>query len=168
MDKQKKLDHVFLNMAKEVSTLSYCVRAKVGSLIVKNGNVISFGYNGTPYGSDNCCEEVQYMDVDAPMWLDQAIIEKKWPFEDIKGRYALVSKSEVLHAESNAILKAASMGFSTTGATIYSTLSPCKDCAKLILQAGIVRVMYLELFKRDFGSVEFLKQFIKVEKHDLQ
>ena len=168
MDKQQRLDRVFLNMTKEVSTLSYCIRAKVGSLIVKNGNVISFGYNGTPTGADNCCEDKQYMDVDGGAWLDQATVEKNWPFRDEKGKYALVSKSEVLHAESNAILKAAKMGISTDGSTMYVTLSPCKDCAKLILQSGIQRVVYLELFKRDFGSVEFLKQFIKVEKYDLQ
>jgi len=141
MEKQKRLDRVFLNIAKEVSTLSYCVRAEVGSVIVKDGNVISFGYNGTPSGSDNCCEE------------------------EVEGK--LVSKSEVLHAESNAILKAAKMGFSTDGATMYLTLSPCKDCAKLILQSGIKRVVYLELFYRDNGSVDFLKQFIQVEKYDL-
>jgi dCMP deaminase len=141
MEKQKRLDRVFLNIAKEVSTLSYCVRAKVGSVIVKDGNVISFGYNGTPSGSDNCCEE------------------------EVEGK--LVSKSEVLHAESNAILKAAKMGFSTDGATMYLTLSPCKDCAKLILQSGIKKVVYLELFYRDNGSVDFLKQFIQVEKYDL-
>jgi len=142
MEKQKKLDSVFLNMAKEVSTLSYCVRAKVGSVIVKSGNVISFGYNGTPSGSDNCCEE------------------------EVDGK--LVSKQEVLHAESNSVLKAARMGFSTDGATMYVTLSPCRDCAKLILQSGIKRVVYLELFSRDNGSVDFLKQFIQVEKYDLQ
>jgi dCMP deaminase len=141
MEKQKRLDRVFLNIAKEVSTLSYCVRAEVGSVIVKDGNVISFGYNGTPSGSDNCCEE------------------------EVEGK--LVSKPEVLHAESNAILKAAKMGFSTDGATMYLTLSPCKDCAKLILQSGIKRVVYLELFYRDNGSVDFLKQFIQVEKYDL-
>ena len=137
--KQNRLDKVFLNIAKEVSTLSYCVRAKVGCVIVKNSNVISFGYNGTPSGMDNCCEET------------------------IDGK--LVSKSEVLHAESNAILKATKMGFSTDGATMYVTLSPCKDCAKLIIQAGIKKVVYSELFYRDNGSVEFLKQFIDIEEY---
>jgi dCMP deaminase len=139
LTKQNRLDKVFLNIAKEVSTLSYCVRAKVGCVIVKNSNVISFGYNGTPSGMDNCCEET------------------------IDGK--LVSKSEVLHAESNAILKATKMGFSTDGATMYVTLSPCKDCAKLIIQAGIKKVVYSELFYRDNGSVEFLKQFIDIEKY---
>jgi dCMP deaminase len=101
------------------------------------------GYNGTPSGMDNCCEEIK---------------------ED--GR--LVTKSEVLHAESNAILKAAKMGLSTDGATMYCTLSPCKDCSKLILSSGIKKVVYLELFKRDNGSVDFLKQFIQVEQYGIQ
>lgn len=140
--KQDKLDKVFIEIAKQIGTLSYCTRAKVGAVLVKSGNVISFGYNGTPSGMNNCCED------------------------NVDGK--LVSKLEVLHAESNCILKAAKMGLSTDGATMYLTLSPCKDCSKLILQAGVKRVVYLELFYRDNGSVEFLKQFIKVEKYEVQ
>jgi dCMP deaminase len=140
--KQKRLDSVFIEIAKQIGTLSYCTRAKVGAVLVKSGNVISFGYNGTPSGMENCCED------------------------EIDGK--LVSKSEVLHAESNCILKAAKMGLSTDGTTMYLTLSPCKDCAKLILQSGVKRVVYLDLFYRDNGSVEFLKQFIKVEKYEVQ
>jgi dCMP deaminase len=140
--KQDKLDKVFIEIAKQIGTLSYCTRAKVGAVLVKSGNVISFGYNGTPSGMENCCED------------------------EIDGK--LVSKSDVLHAESNCILKAAKMGLSTDGSTMYLTLSPCKDCSKLILQSGVKRVVYLELFYRDNGSVEFLKQFIKVEKYEVQ
>ena len=140
--KQDKLDKVFIEIAKQIGTLSYCTRAKVGAVLVKSGNVISFGYNGTPSGMENCCED------------------------EIDGK--LVSKSEVLHAESNCILKAAKMGLSIDGTTMYLTLSPCKDCAKLILQSGVKRVVYLDLFYRDNGSVEFLKQFIKVEKYEVQ
>ena len=139
--KQKKLDTVFINIAKEISTLSHCVRAKVGAVLVKNGNIISMGYNGMPTGLDNCCEEV---------------------LPDNK----LLTKSEVLHAESNAILKAAKMGLSTEGSTMYCTLSPCKDCAKLVIQAGVKKVVYLDLFSRDNGSVEFLNNFILVEKYE--
>jgi dCMP deaminase len=139
--KQKKLDTVFINIAKEISTLSHCVRAKVGSVLVKNGNIISMGYNGMPTGMDNCCEETLPND-------------------------QLLTKAEVLHAESNALLKAAKMGLSTDGATMYCTLSPCKDCAKLILQSGVKKVVYLELFNRDNGSVEFLNNFISVEKYE--
>lgn len=136
MTKKQKLDTVFLNMSKEVATLSHCVRAKVGALLVKDGNVISFGYNGTPSGMDNCCEEND------------------------------VTKPEVIHAESNCLLKAAKMGVSTQDTTMYLTLSPCKDCAKLIIQSGVKNVIYLEKFKRDNGSVDFLKQFIKVDQYE--
>ena len=139
--KQSKLDTAFINIAKEIAALSYCERAKVGSILVKNGNIISMGYNGAPSGMDNCCEET-------------------------RNDGSLVTKSEVLHAESNALLKAAKMGLSTEGATMYCTLSPCKDCSKLILQSGVKKVVYLELFKRDNGSVDFLKQFIEVEQYD--
>jgi dCMP deaminase len=77
-----------------------------------------------------------------------------------------VTKFQVIHAESNALLKAAKMGVSTIGATMYCTLSPCRDCSKLIMQSGVKRVVYLDLFNRDQGSVEFLSKFIKVEKYE--
>lgn len=166
MPDQKKLDAMFLNVAKEVSSLSKCVRAKVGALLVKDKNIISFGYNGTPVGTCNDCETKMYVSSDSGAWLDQELITSTWPYEDGKGRYKLVTKDEVIHAESNAILKAAKMGVSTQGTTMYCTLSPCKDCSKLILQAGVERVVYLELFSRDNGSVEFLNQFISVEKYE--
>ena len=134
--KQKKLDSVYLNIAKEISTLSHCQRAKVGAVIVKDGNIVSFGYNGTPSSMDNCCE-----DGDATI-------------------------SEVIHAEMNAILKAAKSGYSVDGATLYLTLSPCKECSKLILQSGIKRVLYLEEY-RDISGIEFLYNFISIKKYDV-
>jgi dCMP deaminase len=134
--KQKKLDSVYLNIAKEISTLSHCQRAKVGAVIVKDGNIVSFGYNGTPSSMDNCCEN------------GDATI------------------SEVIHAEMNSILKAAKSGYSVNGATLYLTLSPCKECAKLILQSGIERVLYLEEY-RDVSGIEFLHNFISIKKYDV-
>jgi dCMP deaminase len=134
--KQKKLDSVYLNIAKEISTLSHCQRAKVGAVIVKDGNIVSFGYNGTPSSMDNCCEN------------GDATI------------------SEVIHAEMNAILKAAKSGYSVNGATLYLTLSPCKECSKLILQSGIERVLYLEEY-RDVSGIEFLHNFISIKKYDV-
>jgi dCMP deaminase len=116
-EKQKKLDGVFMNIAKETSTLSHCVRFKVGAVLVKNGNIISFGYNGTPAGLDNKCEE---NDVTLP---------------------------HVIHGEVNAILKAAKTGNSVDGSTLYLTLSPCLDCSKLILQSGVKRVVYLNEYR---------------------
>jgi len=132
-----KLDKVFINIAKETSTLSHCVRSKVGAVLVKDGNIISFGYNGTPSGMDNCCEEND------------------------------VTLSHVIHAECNAILKAAKTGNSVDNSTLYLTLSPCLDCSKLILQSGIKRVVYLNEYRNPEG-INFLKQFIQVDKYDIQ
>ena len=136
MNKQQKLDKTFINIAKEVGTLSHCTRSKVGAVLVKDGNVISFGYNGTPAGMDNGCEENN------------------------------VTKEEVIHAEMNAILKAAKSGNAVDGSTLYLSLSPCQNCCKLIIQSGIKRVVYLEGY-RDLKPIEFLSKFIEVEKYDI-
>jgi len=115
-------------MAEEWSKLSYCKRRQVGSLIVKNKMIISDGYNGTPSGFENICED--------------------------EGGY---TKWYVLHAEANAIAKVSGSTQSTNGATLYITLSPCKECSKLIFQSGINRVVYSKKYK-DLSGVEFLKK----------
>jgi len=114
-------------MAQEWAKLSHCSRKQVGAIIVKDEVIISDGYNGTPTGFDNCCENEQG--------------ETKW---------------YVLHAEANALMKLSKSTNSSKGATLYITLSPCKDCAKLILQAGIQRVVYFNEYK-DCSGLEFLK-----------
>jgi len=129
-----KFDKVFIDITKCISSLSYCNRRKVGALLVKDGNIISFGYNGTPSGMDNCCEEDN------------------------------VTVSHVIHAEINAIVKAAKSGYSVDGSTLYLTLSPCIDCAKLILQSGVKRLVYIEDYRYNHGLV-LLKKFINVEKY---
>jgi dCMP deaminase len=126
MDKQERYDRTYLNMANEWAKLSYCSRKKVGALIVKNGMIISDGYNGSPSGMDNACES--------------NIGETNW---------------YVLHAEENAILKCARHGQSCDGATIYQTHSPCRQCSKQILQAGIERLVYVEEYK-DRSGLDFL------------
>ncbi|MEN8809922.1 MAG: dCMP deaminase family protein [Flavobacteriales bacterium] len=126
-EKQLRYDKAYLNMAREWSKLSHCTRKQVGAIIVKDEVIISDGYNGTPTGFDNCCEN------DAG--------ETKW---------------YVLHAEANALMKLSKSTNSSKGATLYITLSPCKDCAKLILQAGIKRVVYLNEYK-DCSGIDFLK-----------
>ena len=130
MNKKKlnKYDKAYLRIAKEWSRLSYCKRKQVGAIIVKERMIISDGYNGTPSGFENCCED------------DEGYT--KW---------------YVLHAEANAILKVAGSTQSCEGATLYITLSPCKECSKLIHQSGINRVVYLEGYKDDSG-LEFLKK----------
>ena len=126
--KQRRYDQAYLKMAKEWSKLSHCKRKQVGALIVKGKMIISDGYNGTPTGFDNCCED------------DDG--STKW---------------HVLHAEANAILKVASSTQACQGATLYITLSPCKDCSKLIHQSGIKRVVYANAYKDESG-IDFLKK----------
>jgi len=127
-DKQLKYDAAYLKMAQTWGQLSYCERKKVGALIVKDRMIISDGYNGTPSGFENICEdEVHYT---------------KW---------------YVLHAEANAILKVAASTLSCRGATLYITLSPCQECSKLIHQSGIIRVVYSKAYK-DISGLEFLEK----------
>ncbi len=125
--KQERYDRAYLKMALEWGKLSHCARKQVGALIVKNGMIISDGYNGTPSGFPNACED----DNGETLWY-------------------------VLHAEANAITKVARSNNSAVNATLYITLSPCRECAKLILQAGIKRVVYTRGYKDDSG-VEFLR-----------
>lgn len=126
--KQLKYDIAYLRMAQEWSKLSFCKRKQVGALIVKDKMIISDGYNGTPTGFENFCEDENGY--------------TKW---------------YVLHAEANAISKVASSTQSCNGATLYITLSPCKECSKLIHQAGIKRLVYLIEYK-DNSGVAFLEK----------
>lgn len=127
-EKREKYDKAYLRIAKEWGNLSYCQRKKVGAIIVKDKMIISDGYNGTPSGFENCCED----DNNLTKWY-------------------------VLHAEANAILKVAHSTQSCENATLYITLSPCKDCSKLIHQSGIKRVVYHQEYK-DTSGVEFLRK----------
>ena len=127
-EKKEKYDKAYLRIAKEWGNLSYCQRKKVGAIIVINKMIISDGYNGTPSGFENCCED----DSNATKWY-------------------------VLHAEANAILKVARSTQSCEDATLYITLSPCKDCSKLIHQSGIKRVVYHNEYK-DTSGVDFLRK----------
>jgi dCMP deaminase len=130
MSEQKKLkyDKAYLRIANEWGKLSYCERKQVGALIVKGRMIISDGFNGTPTGFENFCED----DAGYTKWY-------------------------VLHAEANAILKVAASTQSCQGATLYITLSPCKECSKLIHQSGIVRVVYNKTYKDDSG-LRFLEK----------
>jgi dCMP deaminase len=140
MASQSKLDEAYLDICKTWSKLSYAKRKKVGCIIVKDGAIISDGYNGTPKGFDNVCE-IEY-----------------------DGN--LKTKDEVLHAESNAITKLAKSTQSSVGATMYITISPCLGCAKLIIQSGISRVVYKNFYRSDEG-IQLLKQAkIKVEQYE--
>ena len=127
-NKQTKFDQRYLEMARIWAKNSYCTRRQVGALVVKNNMIISDGYNGTPSGFENVCE-------------------------DDNG----VTKPYVLHAEANAITKLARSSNNSDGATIYITASPCIECAKLIIQAGIKRVVYGEKY-RLMDGIELLER----------
>lgn len=128
MEKQLNLDKRYMRMAFIWAENSYCERRKVGALLVKDKMIISDGYNGTPSGFENICED-----------------------EDNK------TKPYVLHAEANAITKVARSGNSSEGATLYVTSSPCIECAKLIIQAGIKRVVYADAYRLSDG-IDLLKR----------
>jgi dCMP deaminase len=126
-DKQNRYDKAYLRLALSWAQLSHCARKKVGAIIVKDSIIISDGYNGTPAGFDNCCENEE----GNTHWY-------------------------VLHAEANAILKVARSSNNCKDATLYLTHSPCKDCSKLVLQSGITRLVYQEAYK-DTSGIDFLK-----------
>ena len=134
-NKQLRYDIAYLKMAEEWSKLSHCKRKQVGSLIVKDKMIISDGYNGTPTGFENFCEDEDGY--------------TKW---------------YVLHAEANAIAKFSGSTQSTKGSTLYITLSPCRECSKLIFQSGITRVVYSKKYK-DLSGVEFLIKSGVIEEY---
>jgi dCMP deaminase len=139
-DKQRKLDKLWMDIAKRLAKESHAERKKVGCVIVKDDNILSTGWNGTPSGDDNSCE-----------------------IHNADG--TLTTKPEVLHAELNALMKLAAAGDrGSAGATAYVTLSPCSECAKMIKQAKISRVVYGEQYRISDG-VDFLRtRGINVEK----
>lgn len=137
-DKQHELDKRYLRMASIWAENSYCKRRQVGALIVKDQMIISDGYNGTPSGFENVCENEQN-----------------------------VTLPYVLHAEANAITKVAASSNSSKGATIYVTSAPCIECSKLIIQSGIVRVVYSEKYRTEEGCDLLKKANIQVDFIDL-
>lgn len=161
--KQKFID-AYMKTAETFAELSYARRLHVGAIVVKDDRIISIGYNGMPAGWDNNCEDVQWCS--AGGWLGPEEIEEGWPYEGtytdadgnlMHGRYRLKTKSEVLHAESNAISKLARSSESGNGATIFITHAPCIDCAKLIYQSGINSVYYRNAY-RDTSGIQFLEK----------
>ena len=133
-EKQHKLDSRYIRMARIWAENSYCQRRQVGALVVKNKAIISDGYNGTPSGFENVCEDENN-----------------------------ITKPYVLHAEANAITKLARSHNSSDGATLYVTASPCIECAKLIIQAGIKRVVYSEKYRLDDGLKLLQRAGIDIE-----
>lgn len=139
MPQQVDLDKTYIRMAREWASLSKAKKLQVGCLIVKDGSIIADGYNGTPRGFDNQCEDVDYFN-------------------------QLITRQEVLHAESNAITKLAKSTQSSVGSTMYVTTSPCIECAKLIIQSDIIRVVYSDFYRSHAGINLLKKAGIKVEQ----
>lgn len=131
-EKNKKYDQLYLDIAKRISKMSYAQRLHVGCVLIKNDGIISFGWNGMPSGWDNSCE-------------------------DFDENSQLITRPEVLHAESNCLSKIAKSHESSQGASLYLTHSPCIHCAKLIYQAGIIRVIYMSDYRSSDG-LQFLKK----------
>jgi len=139
----KDWDKSFLRIAYEMSTHSTCCRKQVGALVVKNNRIISSGYNGVPSGLRHCVDYFKPSDM------------KKPDFMKVHGEF---SNAFEVHAEQNAIAECAKNEVSPVGATLYTTLAPCSNCAKLIVAAGIKRVIYEEEYDRDTKGPELLKQ----------
>lgn len=126
------IDKIYMQIAYQIAKLSYAERRKVGCIIVKDEQIVSFGYNGTPYGFDNVCE----------VYLEDG---------------SEMTKREVLHAESNALMKLAKSTLTSKDSTIYTTTLPCFDCAKLIIQAGVKEIVYCEDY-RDMSGILLLQR----------
>lgn len=175
MNNKRKLEYdiVYMKVAKTISELSYSKRNKVGCIIVsEDGQIVSQGYNGTPTGFDNCCENIEctckyhkgcvYTGKPIKDQLDFNFCTTALKSLDYEKSYpcsylVMTTKPEVLHAESNAISKCSKYFSSTLNTTMYITLSPCIDCAKMIIQSGIKRIVFDELY-RNIDGLELLKK----------
>ena len=147
--KQKFVDY-YMKVAELTSTLSYAKRLQVGSVIVKGNKILATGYNGMPSGWDNTCETVEVVE------LDEKFVKR------------LVTKQEVLHAETNAIAKVSASTESSEGATMFCTHAPCINCAKLIYQSGINSLYYRDTY-RDTSGIQFLESSgLVVTKYETQ
>lgn len=147
------IDRYCLNIAIECARQSTANKLRVGAVIAKDNHIISDGYNGTPSGFDNKCE------------LCTKDTDNCTEIKFCKDCECFKTKPEVLHAESNAIMKCAKDGIATKDTTLYITHSPCIDCAKLIIQAGIKRVVYLDKYRKDDGIELLKKANIKIEQY---
>lgn len=156
-----------MDVAQRTAELSRARRLKVGAVVVKNNNIISFSWNGTPPGDDNTCENLVWMhdEVYDPL-IGEATIKEIWPYlgeyldeEGFThhGRYRLITKSEVIHAERNSIDKLARSVESGIGAEMFVTHAPCIECSKSIYGAGITKIYYRDIYRNDLG-LEFLRK----------
>lgn len=165
-DRSKHKQDVFLQMAQTLADLGTCDRAKVGALIVKDGRCISWGYNGAPPGVPHCSENQHGWTPDTltafSLMQDEAFemgYEGEDPLNFLMERYGCKNAT---HAEANAVAFAARQGISTEGATLYVTVSPCETCARLLIAAGIVRVVFRTKYRDDSGIVLLYKSGVDI------
>jgi dCMP deaminase len=151
-----KFKTFFMSVADSTAKLSHATRLKVGAVIVKDGNIISFGYNGTPAGFDNECEEHDYILADECDWSPEEMVARGYSVFN-SGWYKSQTKAEVVHAEANAITKLAKENGNGNGADLFITHAPCAECAKLIIQSGIKSVYWREAY-RDVSGLNMLKK----------
>lgn len=167
---KEKFKQAYMDTARRFAELSPAQRRKVGAIVVKDDRIISIGYNGMPVGWDNECEYKEYMNAAKAGFMTQEDIEKQFPYEEYVEeyqalrRFRLVTKDEVLHAESNAIAKLAKSNESGLGADLFVTTAPCIHCAKLIHQSGIRRVWFSDSYRDDAGINFLEKSGVTVEK----
>jgi dCMP deaminase len=158
--KQKYIDY-YMDVAERTGKLSHAIRRQVGAVIVKDNRILSYGYNGMPTGWDNECEYKEYMNAAKAGFMSSDDIAEKFPYQEFDPnvgahrRYRLVTKDEVLHAESNAIAKVSGSTESSEDATLFVTTAPCIHCAKMIFQSGIKNVFYRDSY-RDTAGIDFL------------
>ena len=152
VSKQVRMDNLYMDLAERVSKESKARRLQVGAILVKDDNIISFGWNGMPSGMDNNCEDEVWTPNEGP-WGDA-------------GEYVLTTKKEVLHAESNCLMKlvADDSGTGSKDSTLYVTTAPCSDCAKLIKQAKIKRVVFKHHYRLQDGYELIKKMGIQIEQ----
>lgn len=171
---QKRIDEFYMKVAEDAAQMSRANRLKVGAVIVKDNNIISFSWNGTPPGWDNTCEENIYATAEDFKRLGDDFL-KEFPHvlgyidadnNDLRLWYKNVTKPEVIHAEQNALFKLARNGGGGNGASMYITHAPCMECAKGIHTSGITRVMYRDVYRSSEG-IEFLERCgVEVQKYE--
>lgn len=154
-EKKKRYDLFYMAVAEASALLSSAQRRKVGCVIVKDGNILSFGFNGMPHGFDNVCED--------NIIVTKEMINSGFTTKNI-GELISITKPEVLHSELNALMKIAKSTQSSQDASLYVTMSPCIECAKIILQSGIKEVFYRQKYRIEDGINFLLKAGIKIEQ----
>lgn len=154
---KEKFVKFFMRVAEETATLSYATRLKVGAVIVKDRNIISFGYNGTPEGMDNSCESIDFIADNTELVYDEMVSQGYTfgAYKDTSGWVKSKTKPEVIHAEANAITKLARQGGSGEGSTLFLTHAPCIECSKMIIQAGI-KTVYWKIPYRESSGLDLL------------